>query len=153
MARKLPWSKANHLQCCSTPAVPPWSLKELQQAACQRVICFVFPIRKKTMFKEHNSQMHWDVHTQECGYCSRSFKEGAASSNPDTCRNMWKCKHSQHHDFVLTSLGVKLSLGAALWKQSCSLTQRCVILTQQPQPNTPNTPAARTTSGRDGNVI
>lgn len=51
--------------------------------------------------------------TQECGYSqghSRQELQAQIQTHAGTCE---KCKQPQHHDFVLTSLEVKLSLGAA----------------------------------------
>lgn len=64
------------------------------------------------MFKEHNSQMHWDVHRNVVAAQGHSRQELQAQTqtHAGTCE---KCKQPQHHDFVLTSLEVKLSLGAA----------------------------------------
>lgn len=64
------------------------------------------------MFKEHNSQMHWDVHRNVVTAQGHSRQELQAQiqTHAGTCE---KCKQPQHHDFGLTSLEVKLSLGAA----------------------------------------
>lgn len=154
MAGKFPWSKANHLQCCYTPAVPPWALNKPQQAVCQRVICFFSPIRtSKNYVQRDESQMHWDVDRNVVTAQGHPRKELQAhiQTHAGTCE---KCKQSEHHDSVLTPLEVRLSLGAAFWKQSsCSLTLCCVVLTQQSPPYTPNTSAVRITLREHGNVI
>lgn len=84
------------------------------------------------MFKEHNSQRPCDVHRNVVTPQGHSRKELQAQiqTHAGPCERR---KQSQHHNFVLTSLEVKLSLGAAFCKQSsCSLTLSCDALTQQP---------------------
>lgn len=88
--RKNYWSKDNHLQCCSTPAIIPCSLSKPQQAVYHKVICFLF--LKKEVQRPKLSHMHLDVHRKVVTAEGHSRQELQAQK----CFS-FKSRHTQEH--------------------------------------------------------